>query len=101
MRREQAARSGKIAVTKISIPEVRLAKVGTGEGASPEISATQVAAGKILAVPFHTVEIDPMSVCVFEGMIVRVSKRRMAKIMCETGCFNQVRINEKFLIKKG
>jgi hypothetical protein len=38
-----------------------------------------------------------MSVCVFEGMIVRVSKRRMAKIMCETGCFNQVRINEKFL----
>jgi hypothetical protein len=38
-----------------------------------------------------------MSVCVSEGMIVRVSKRRMAKIMYETGCFNQVRINEKFL----
>ena len=42
MRREQAARSGKIAVTNFSIPEVRFAKVGTGEGASAEISGPKV-----------------------------------------------------------
>src|SRR5271165_4113141 len=78
LRREQATRSGKIAVTKISIPEVRFAKVGIGEGASAEISATKVAAGKILAVPFHTAEVDPTSVCVFEGMIV-VGTTELAK----------------------
>jgi hypothetical protein len=60
MRREQAARSGKIAVTKISIPEVRFAKVGTGEGASAEISATQLQPEKSSPSHFIPLRSTPM-----------------------------------------